>query len=103
MGKAAAESAEDAKDVKVLREIEELITDGVTGNWKQLRPAQILSAFPSVQMSLGQLLATVAPMKKRYYSISSSPVGILGPNIATVTVGLVEGTETAFESSAFTK
>jgi len=101
--KAAAESAEDAKDVKVLREIEELITEGVTGNWKQLRPAQILSAFPSVQMSLGQLLATVAPMKKRYYSISSSPAGKLGPNIATITVGLVEGTETAFESSAFTK
>ena len=99
---AAAKSANDSKDSEVLLEIAEFMADGVTGNWEQLRPAQILSAFPSVQMSLGRFLATVAPMKKRYYSISSSPKSSLGPQIATITVGLVEGKETAVESSAFT-
>jgi len=88
----------------MLEEISELICDGVTGNLQELRPAQVLLAFPSIRISLGKFLATVAPMKKRYYSISSSPTvsqNSGGPNVATVTVGLVEGIEKTVESSAF--
>jgi len=87
--KAAAESANDPEEAETIASLLDLVSDD---SWKQMRPIQILTAFPSVRMSLAQLLATVPPMKKRYYSISSSPVGSSGPTIATVTVGLVKGT-----------
>lgn len=63
------------------------------GDWQQVRPVQILKAFPSVNMTLESVLATLSPMKKRYYSISSSPLAC--SRIASVTVGLVEGTTRA--------
>ena len=101
----AAESASCLKDREALEEISKLIRNGVVGNLQELRPAQILLAFPSIRMSLGKFLATVAPMKKRYYSISSSPTvsqNSGGLNVATVTVALVKGIEKTVESSAFT-
>lgn len=101
----AAESASCLKDREVLKEISELICDGVTGTLQELRATQVLLAFPSITMSLGKFLATVAPMKKRYYSISSSPAvsqNSGGMYVATVTVGLVKGIEKTVESSAFT-
>ncbi len=47
-------------------------------------------------MSLDKVLPTIAPMKKRYYSISSSPKNSKGSahTIVSITVGLVEGTPT---------
>lgn len=87
--KAAADSANDPEEAETIASLLDLVSDD---SWKQMRPIQILTAFPSVRMSLAQILATVPPMKKRYYSISSSPLGSSGPTIATVTVGLVQGT-----------
>merc|ERR1712241_1014094 len=65
---------------------------------------QILTMFPSVRMTLEKFLVTVAPMKKRYYSISSSPSaigskGTISGTVATITVGLVTGTETTIDPS----
>jgi cytochrome P450/NADPH-cytochrome P450 reductase len=85
-------SAADFEQAEALKGIAELICDGVIGDWQQLRPLQILTAFPSVQMTLENALATIAPMKKRYYSISSSSVDSkIEPQIDSVTVGLIEG------------
>ena len=90
---AAVLSVTDLEQAETLKGIAELICDGVIGDWQQLRPLQILSAFPSVQMTLESALVTIAPMKKRYYSISSSSVASkTEPRIASVTVGLIEGT-----------
>ena len=92
---AAVVSAVDSEQAKILKEISELICDGIMGDWKQLRPVQILFAFLRFRMSLEKVLATVARVKKIYYSISSSSVASqAGPQIASVTVGLVNGTTT---------
>lgn len=91
---AAVLSAVDPEQRDILRGISDLISNGVNGDWQQLRPAQILTAFPSVRMTLKEVLPTIAPMKKRYYSISSSPLGSKTEcQVASVTVGVVEGTE----------
>jgi sulfite reductase alpha subunit-like flavoprotein len=90
---AAVASAVDPEQLDILKGISDLICNGVNGDWQHLRPAQILTAFPSVRMTLKKVLPTIAPMKKRYYSISSSPLALeTETQIASVTVGVVEGT-----------
>jgi len=90
---AAGASAANSEEGETLKGIAEIIRDGLIGDWQQIRPLQILTMFPSVRMSLEKMLATIPPMKKRYYSISSSPLAYkTKPPIASVTVGLVEGT-----------
>jgi cytochrome P450/NADPH-cytochrome P450 reductase len=89
---AAVASAVDPEQLDILNGISDLIRNGVNGDWQQLRPVQILTAFPSVHMTLEKVLPTIAPMKKRYYSISSSPLAFeTETQIASVTVGVVEG------------
>jgi cytochrome P450/NADPH-cytochrome P450 reductase len=55
------------------------------------RLAELLAAFRSVRMGLQDTLPLLPPLRQRYYSISSAPVGPAGPTVATVTVALVEG------------
>lgn len=89
---AAVASASDPVEQNNLKEILlQLVSSH--GDCQQLRPVQILKAFPSVNMTLERVLPTLSPMKKRYYSISSSPLAC--SRIASVTVGLVEGTTSA--------
>ena len=90
---AAVACATDQQQRDVLHEILVLLSNGVQGNCQQLRPVQILTTFPSVCMALDKALPTIAPMKKRYYSISSSPKNSKSDDYTTVsvTVGLVEG------------
>lgn len=57
---------------------------------QELRPLQVLRTFSSVHMTLERFLPTIAPMKQRYYSISSSPKA--QEKILSITVGLVQGT-----------
>eukprot|EP00192_Tetraselmis_astigmatica_P002117 CAMPEP_0117660210 /NCGR_PEP_ID=MMETSP0804-20121206/6847_1 /TAXON_ID=1074897 /ORGANISM="Tetraselmis astigmatica, Strain CCMP880" /LENGTH=1063 /DNA_ID=CAMNT_0005466925 /DNA_START=281 /DNA_END=3472 /DNA_ORIENTATION=- len=68
-----------------------------------LRLAQLLESFPSLagRLSLEEVLPLLPPVKQRYYSISSSPDGPNGPRVATVTVGLVEGSSQA-DGSTYT-
>lgn len=93
----AVECANDPEQRDILHGILVLLSNGVKGYWQQLRPIQILTAFPSVCMSLEKVLPTIEPMKKRYYSISSSPKNFKGDAHTTlsITVGLVEGTSIA--------
>lgn len=84
---AAAAAAEEPEQAAAL---EELAAALAAGGYK-LRPLQVLRAFPSVRLPLAAALALLAPMKQRYYSISSSPAGPAGGRVASVTVGLVEG------------
>lgn len=91
--KAAVDSTVDPEQHDILKGIYELMFNGVTGHWQQLRPSQVLTAFPSVCMTLEDVLPTIRPMKKRYYSISSSPLASKeGTKTVSVTVGVVEGT-----------
>lgn len=93
--KVAIASTVNADELKILKGISDLMSNDANSSCQQLRPVQILIAFPGVHMTLAQALATIAPMKKRYYSISSSPMASkIGNNIASVTVGLVEGETT---------
>eukprot|EP01123_Difflugia_compressa_P010126 TRINITY_DN3612_c0_g2_i1.p1 TRINITY_DN3612_c0_g2~~TRINITY_DN3612_c0_g2_i1.p1 ORF type:complete len:526 (+),score=92.88 TRINITY_DN3612_c0_g2_i1:207-1580(+) len=50
---------------------------------------EVLSHFPSVNISFGEFLALVPPIKPRYYSISSSPLA--HPRSVHITVAVVEG------------
>jgi cytochrome P450/NADPH-cytochrome P450 reductase len=50
---------------------------------------EVLREFPSVKISLGQLMGILPVMKPRYYSISSSPK--VSPGSASVTVSVVSG------------
>mmetsp|Transcript_13119 Transcript_13119/g.36935 ORF Transcript_13119/g.36935 Transcript_13119/m.36935 type:complete len:987 (+) Transcript_13119:885-3845(+) len=82
----AAASAPDEADT--LAELAALVASGDF----QVRPLEVLHSFRSVNMALEAALPCLAPMRQRYYSISSSPRGPAGPRVATITVGLVEGT-----------
>jgi len=93
--KTAITSTVNADELNILKGISDLISNDASSNCQQLRPIQILTAFPSIHLTLAQVLATIVPMKKRYYSISSSPKASgTESNIASVTVGLVEGRTT---------
>lgn len=88
---AAVPSAIDSGELDILKGISALICNGVKGDWQQLRPSQILAAFPSVCITLEKILPTIVPMKKWYYLISSAPQ-ISKSKTVSVTVGLVKGT-----------
>lgn len=86
---AAAAGATDPKQREVLEGMLNSASNG--GEYQHLRPVQILTAFSSVNMTLDQVLSTIASMKKRYYSISSSPLYSKEARTVSITVGLVEG------------
>lgn len=54
---------------------------------RRLGIVDVLAAHPAVTLSLAGLLACVAPMRPRFYSIASSP--LVSPDVATLLVGTV--------------
>ncbi|MGI5291660.1 bifunctional cytochrome P450/NADPH--P450 reductase [Nonomuraea polychroma] len=56
---------------------------------KRVSPLALLERFPAIELPLPVFLEMAAPIKPRYYSVSSSPLA--DPSLVRLTVGLVEG------------
>jgi cytochrome P450/NADPH-cytochrome P450 reductase len=60
---------------------------------RRLTLVELLASFPcaSRKVHFAKLLALLPPMKPRYYSISSSPLGPQGASVASISVSVVKG------------
>ena len=84
--------AEASTNEGVKRELESLAGDTYSAEISEKRVSilDLLDRFPTIQLPLGNFIASLPPMRTRQYSISSSP--LWNPHRVTLTYGVLHQT-----------